>query len=116
MAMTPEKRVKEKIVRILKKREVYYFFPATHGFGRSGVPDIIICHRGHFLAIEVKAGKNITTQLQEREIRLIRESGGTAVVVNETNVDAVDALLDAIEVKYAQGHVNTDGANGQPSP
>ena len=50
MAKTPEKIVKDKVVSILKAEGVYYFFPATHGFGRSGVPDIVCCVSGYFLA------------------------------------------------------------------
>ena len=38
MASTPEKKVKDKVVKILKYYGVYYFFPATYGMGRSGVP------------------------------------------------------------------------------
>jgi hypothetical protein len=30
MALTPEKKVKDKIVKVLKEEGVYYFFPATH--------------------------------------------------------------------------------------
>ena len=93
MAATPEKKVKDKIVRILKEEGVYYFFPATHGYGRSGVPDIICCVNGHFLAIEVKAGKNKPTALQVMEIEAIRRNNGTAVVANEENWDMVRALV-----------------------
>jgi hypothetical protein len=38
--MTPEAKVKASVVKLLKQYEVYYFFPATHGFGRSGVPTL----------------------------------------------------------------------------
>ena len=55
MATTPEKKVKDKVVGILKEEDVYYFFPATHGYGRSGVPDIVACVNGLFLAIECKS-------------------------------------------------------------
>jgi len=87
MARTPEKVVKDKVVAILKDEGVYYFFPATHGYGRSGVPDIIACVNGRFLAIECKAGTNKPTALQVREIETIRKAGGVAVVVNEENWD-----------------------------
>jgi Holliday junction resolvase len=93
MASTPEKRVKEKIVKVLKEEGVYYFFPATHGFGRSGVPDIICCVNGHFLAIEVKAGTNKPTALQVREIEAIRRCNGVAVVANDENWDMVRGLV-----------------------
>jgi Holliday junction resolvase len=93
MAATPEKKVKDKVVGILKEEEVYYFFPATHGFGRSGVPDIVCCVNGHFLAIEVKAGTNKPTALQVREIEAIRRCNGVAVVANDENWDMVRGLV-----------------------
>ena len=93
MAQTPEKRVKTKVEAILKSEGVYYFFPATHGYGRSGVPDIVACVNGCFLAIECKAGTNKPTALQVREIEAIRKAGGCAVVTNEENWDEVRALV-----------------------
>lgn len=93
MAATPEKRVKDKVVAILKQESAYYFFPATHGFGRSGVPDIVACVNGLFLAVECKAGKNKPTTLQVREIERIRKADGVAVVVNEENWDMLPELI-----------------------
>jgi hypothetical protein len=89
MARTPEKAIKDKVVAILKKESIYYFFPATHGMGRSGVPDIICCVAGRFLAIECKAGGGRLTDLQAREIERIRGAGGAAAVVNEQSIDNV---------------------------
>lgn len=94
MATTPEGKVKAKVVKLLKERGVYYFFPATFGMGRSGVPDIVCCHGGRFLAVECKAGKNTTTALQDREISAIRAAGGTALVINENNLHELEEHLD----------------------
>lgn len=94
MAVTPEKKVKDKVVKILKEFGVYYFFPATYGFGRSGVPDIVCCLEGNFFAIECKAGKNKPTALQEREIEAIRKTKGVALVVNEENIEHVRILIE----------------------
>lgn len=99
MAATPEKKVKDKIVTVLKDEGVYYFFPATHGYGRSGVPDIIACVNGHFLAIECKAGGGKLTALQVREIETIRRCGGVAVVANEENWDMVRPLVRELSSK-----------------
>jgi Holliday junction resolvase len=93
MAQTPEKRVKTKVESILKAEGAYYFFPATHGYGRSGVPDIIACVSGQFLAVECKAGTNKPTALQVREIENIRLAGGVAVVANEENWEMVRPLV-----------------------
>ena len=93
MAQTPESRVKANIVNVLKDEQVYYFFPATHGYGRSGVPDIVACVNGIFFAIECKAGKGKVTALQARELQSIRKANGVAVVANETNWEMIRPLI-----------------------
>lgn len=94
--VTPEGRVKKVVKIMLDVRGVYHFSPATGGYGRSGIPDIIACHRGRFIAIECKAGSNEPTALQQRELQRIRDGGGYALWVNESNVDDVHKLLKQI--------------------
>jgi Holliday junction resolvase len=102
MASTPEKKVKDKVVKLIKAYGIYYFFPATHGYGRSGVPDIICCAKGKFIAIECKAGNNKPTALQEKEMADIRKAGGYAYVVNEDSLtmlgDTLRSLLDEEDI------------------
>ena len=99
MAMTPEKKVKNKVVALLKERGAYYFFPASYGMGRSGIPDIVACHWGRFIGIECKAGKNTTTMLQDRELFAIQQSGGLPLVINEHNLGELIVKLDSIECR-----------------
>ena len=94
--MTPEAKVKKKVVNVLKENGAYYFFPATGGYGRSGVPDIVACYRGVFIGIECKAGNNKPTALQEAELRKIKEANGFTLVVNEENINDVKVLLKDI--------------------
>ena len=96
--MTPEKKVKTKVVAILKEFGAYYFYPVTGGYGASGVPDIVGCHKGRFFAIECKAGKGKTTALQEKNITQIKATGGLAIVVNEDNIPDVDKLMIEIDM------------------
>jgi len=91
--MTPEKKVKTKVVAVLKTFGAYYFYPVAGGYGASGVPDIVGCYRGKFFAIECKAGKGKTTALQVKNIAQIIATGGKAIVVNEDNIDHVRYLL-----------------------
>ena len=92
--MTPEAKVKKKVVAILKKHEAYYFYPVTGGYGRSGVPDVIACHDGRFIGIECKAGSNKPTPLQEKNLSDIQTAGGVALVINEDNINAVEELFN----------------------
>ena len=42
MAMTPEAKVKKKVAEQLRALNAYYFYPVTGGYGKSGVPDILV--------------------------------------------------------------------------
>ena len=94
--MTPEGKVKAACVKLLKQYGVYYFFPATHGYGRSGISDIICCYKGRFIAIECKAGNNMPTALQQKELKAIGDCGGIAMVVWEDNVSQLKELLEVL--------------------
>jgi len=96
MAATPEKKVKKVCTDLLTKHGAYYFYPVTGGYGRSGVPDIVVCHRGRFLAVECKAGNNKPTALQEAEMAKIRAAGGDALVVWEDNSHQLRDWLERI--------------------
>jgi Holliday junction resolvase len=93
MALTPEAKVKQRVVKQLKEMGAYYFFPVTGGFGNSGIPDIVGCIRGRFFAIECKAGKNTTTRLQDSHLEEIRKQGGVALLINGDNAHLVEELL-----------------------
>ena len=91
--MTPEAKVKKRVVQQLKLLDAYYFYPVTGGYGRSGVPDIVGCYKGKFFAIECKAGANKPTPLQALNLEQIMLTGGIALVINEENVDLVYSTL-----------------------
>jgi len=94
--MTPEAKVKKKVVALLKQHNAYFFYPVTGGYGRSGVPDIIACYNGRFIGIECKAGKNKPTPLQEKNLKEIQASGGISLVVNEDNISDVEDTLQSL--------------------
>jgi len=95
--MTPERKVKNVVVSVLKEHDAYYFFPVTSGYGASGVPDIVGCINGKFFAIECKAGKGKTTALQDKHIAQITAVGGSAIVINEGNLMEVHQLMKTLK-------------------
>lgn len=96
MAQTPEAKVKAAVRAILAEHGVYYFSPASNGYGRVGIPDIVCCVQGKFLAIECKAGKGQLTTLQAREIANINAAWGITLVINETNTHEVRTTLERL--------------------
>ena len=93
MADTPEKKVKAAVRKMLVKHGIYYFMPPGMGLGRSGIPDIIGCKNGKFIAIECKAGNGKTTALQERELNMIADAGGFTFVAREDNLEEMEVEL-----------------------
>ena len=91
--MTPEKKVKTKVKKILDKLDCYHCTPATGGYGASGVPDIIACYKGKFIGIECKANGNKPTALQQKHLRDISISGGISLVIDETNIDMLEFYI-----------------------
>lgn len=95
--MTPEGKVKARLKKQLNELGIYHFSPFQAGMGRAGIPDVIGCYRGVFVAFECKAGSNKPTALQEREMQAIREAGGHAYVINEDNVNDLQEILKWIK-------------------
>jgi len=96
--MTPEGRVKRKAVVELQKLGMYVFFPATGGFGRSGIPDIVCCYKGKFIGIECKAHGNKPTALQQSNLEEIVNNGGIAIVIDETSVFNLKQIIEETEL------------------
>lgn len=88
-----EKDIQHRIIKFLKSIGAYVI--KTILSNRNGIPDIIVCYKGKFLAFEVKDLKGKITPLQEYNIKLINESGGNAYIVR--SVEEVKRILDAIE-------------------
>ena len=77
-----EKSIENKIKQYLKTVEDLYFFKEHGGlYGTAGVPDIICCYKGRFIALEVKAPDGKATALQNATIRRIIGAGGIARIV-----------------------------------
>lgn len=93
--MTPESKVKAKVVKLLKERGAYYAMPIGVGYGNAGVPDFLVCYKGVFIGIECKAGKGQTTALQDKHLEDIRTAGGKSLVVREDLSELVK-LLDVV--------------------
>jgi hypothetical protein len=95
-APVKEKWVKQQVVKMLKERNVYYFFPIAGAYTSIGVPDIVACIRGKFVGIECKAGSNRPTELQLRNLEAIRDNNGHAWVVNEDDLETLERNLDLV--------------------
>ena len=96
---TPEGKIKKKIDVMLKsKSNLWYFKPQAGQYGRSGVPDYIICHLGLFIGIEAKADKTKKpTALQTQCMEKIEAAGGKCFVIyDEVTLNDVEDFIDTL--------------------
>ncbi len=85
-----------KIVEYLKTVPNLFYWKEHGGmYGTAGIPDLIICYKGRFIAFECKVGKNKPTVLQEMTIKQIIKAGGYAMVVR--TVEEVRKTISAFE-------------------
>lgn len=91
-----EQDIQRKIIKYLESVGAYVVKVVASN--KSGTPDILACYRGIFLAIEVKRPETKTnvSELQEYNIKKIKEAGGIAIV--SWDLDAVKATINDINL------------------
>ena len=77
----PEAKIKDEIRKWLAEQGAYVFSPVQMGYGKQTV-DLLVCWKGFFVAIEVKApGKKLTNR-QYLILDEIANTGGITVIAN----------------------------------
>jgi hypothetical protein len=91
-----EASITKAIMKRLKKEPNSWWFKVHGGPSqKAGIPDIIGCWRGLFIAIEVKAPGGTLRRLQAYRIGQIMKAGGVASMVY--SVGEVELLLDTLD-------------------
>lgn len=79
--MGKEKLFENKVKRFLESEGCYFVKYWGGYFTKAGVPDLLICVNGYFLAVELKADNGKPSQLQLLNIKQIRKAGGKALIL-----------------------------------
>ena len=99
-----EKDITAAITRYLKTVPCCFFWKEHGGqYGTAGLPDIICCFRGCFVAFEVKTETGRPSKLQEITIAKIKAAKGEARIVR--SVEEVKQILDILEVQLYDNRV-----------
>jgi len=84
-----ELAIRTAIVRALTERGCWVL--VTTGVALSGTPDILACHEGRFVALEVKQNGGYPSRIQRHRLAQIKKAGGEARVVRSV-AEALEAL------------------------
>ena len=100
--MKREGVLQDEIIQFLVDRNIWYL-NLLAGTTRAGIPDILVCHGGWFIGLELKrpGGAYKPTFVQKRNLKEITENGGLAAVVY--SVQFVEKLFDCIDRNDGDG-------------
>ena len=79
--MAAEKTFENKVKKYIEDQGGWQVKFFANRMTKSGVPDILACINGYFLAIEVKAQNGKPSELQKYNVRKINDADGYAVIL-----------------------------------
>ena len=100
--MTPEGIVKKWVKdKFLARYSGHIWALTTHQgpYGQKGVPDLLFCIYGLFVALEIKTEQGELTALQTASLRKIELAGGISCVVygrDEAMLGEIYAIIDEV--------------------
>lgn len=80
--MPKESTIQRNIIQFLQKQGAAVFNVAGGPMQKKGTPDLLVCYKGHFLALEVKQPGQVCSKLQVRELDRVDNAQGVAAAVS----------------------------------
>ena len=85
--MGPEKIFENKVKDFIKDQNGWHVKFFANRMTKEGIPDVLSCINGYFVAIEIKAQNGKPSDLQIYHCEKIREAGGFAFVLYPSGFD-----------------------------
>lgn len=95
--MAQEKNFENKIKKFLDENHCWYVKFFANAYTKVGIPDLLCCVNGYFLAVEVKAENGKASDLQKLNIDKIRRCGGCAIILRPSQFDDFCKLIYVIK-------------------
>ena len=94
--MGQEKNFEKKVRKYLDSINAYNFKIWGNAFQQSGLPDVVCCNNGIFIAIELKADKGKVSELQKYNIRKINKAGGVGIILFPDGFEEFKKLMEGV--------------------
>lgn len=107
--MQPEKVFEKKVREWLHSQHIspsgapitpdqkgWYFKVWGGGYQVAGIPDLIMCVNGKFVAVELKSDKGKATPLQIHNIKSINQSNGLAIVARPSDFELLKICIEGV--------------------
>lgn len=85
--MASEKNFENRVKKWLKEHGAWYLKTWGGGYQRNGIPDLLICWKGKFIGVELKAENGTASELQKYELKTINDAGGIGIILKPSGFD-----------------------------
>lgn len=93
--MAAEKQFENKVKTFLKDNDCWFLkYWGGAAYTKSGIPDILVCCKGRFMAVEVKAPNGKPSDLQIYNLRQIDRAGGLSILLYPKDYDLFKRLVE----------------------
>lgn len=103
MSVAAEKLFEQKVKKFLKDEGCWFLKTWGGGFQRDGIPDLLVCCDGVFMAIELKAPKGVPSELQKWNIREIQKAGGYGFILYPDQFETFKMVVQ--DIKHRQKNI-----------
>lgn len=95
--MASEKLFENKIKKYIEDQGGWQVKFFANRMTKSGVPDVLACINGHFVAVEVKAEHGTPSELQKYHVKKITNAGGYAIILYPQDWEDFKNLIRCIK-------------------
>ena len=104
---TFEKTIQTSVRKYLEAQGAKVVNQHGSGMSEAGIPDLLVCFRGLFLAIEIKQPGAYPTTIQRVQLERFRKAGALADVVRSvTGAEGMIAAAEATLQARARGRLS----------
>ena len=94
--MAAEKNFENRLKKFLEDEGCWFVKFFANAYTKSGIPDLLVCCNGYFVAVEVKAQNGKPSELQKRNIRKINEQYGHGVILYPDQFDDFKEMIHCL--------------------
>lgn len=91
--MAAEKQFENKVKNYIEDHGGWQVKFFANRMTKSGIPDILACINGYFVAVEVKAEHGKPSELQKYNVQKINGSGGYAIILYPSQYEEFKQLV-----------------------
>lgn len=95
--MAAEKQFENKVKKYLEENGCWYVKYFANRNTKSGIPDLLACVNGYFVAIEVKTETGKPSPLQLHHQEKIRQSDGISIILYPDQFDEFKFLIEGLK-------------------